>query len=229
MLYCTNFLTFGNMLTELQIRAFFKNFNELYFNNELPYNFSIEFKFVKKYLGQFHWEGRYANNGTCVIRFSTAWQMTDFEMQKVLIHEMIHMWQWVHNYNDHHGRSFKTKAAIINMKTQSKYAIARCTNIENKVCLKDKKKEQFKGYIVTYKNHCYPGAIFVARLTDNSIKKIKKWFGLYNLNLYDIKYCIAQGEIYNDYVKSIVRVHGYKYSASDFKKKIESTIIREVK
>jgi hypothetical protein len=95
--------------------------------------------------------------------------------------------------------------------------------------LKDKKKEQFKGYIVTYKNHCYPGAIFVARLTDNSFKKIKKWFGVYNLSLFDIKYYIAQGEIYNDYMKSVVRVHGYRYSASDFKKKIESTLIREVK
>ena len=229
MLYCNNFLTFGNMLTELQIRSFFKNFNELYFNNELPSNFGIEFKFVKKYLGQFHWKGRYENNGTCVIRFSTAWQMTDFEVQKVLIHEMIHMWQWVHNYNDIHGRSFKDKATIINLKTQSKYAIARCTNIENKVCLKDKNKEQFKGYIVTYKNHCYPGAIFVARLTDNSFKKIKKWFGVYNPSLFDIKYYIAQGEVYNDYMKSIVRVHGYKYSANEFKKKIESTIIREVK
>ena len=229
MLYCNNFLTFGNMLTELQIRAFFKNFNELYFNNELPYNFGIEFKFVKKYLGQFHWQGRYENSGTCVIRFSTAWQMTDFEIQKVLIHEMIHMWQWVHNYNDHHGRSFKTKAAIINMKTQSKYAIARCTKLENNVCLKDKNKEQFKGYIVTYKNHRYPGIIFVARFTDNSINRIKRWFGLYDKNIYDVKYCIAQGDIYNTYMKSVKYVHGYKLSASDFKKKIESTIIREVK
>lgn len=217
------------MLTELQIRAFFKNFNELYFDNELPYNFDIEFKFVKKYLGQFHWEGRYANNGTCVIRFSTAWQMTDFEVQKVLIHEMIHMWQWVHNYNDIHGRSFKEKATIINMKTQSKYAIARCTDIENRVCLKDMNKEQFKGYIVTYKNHCSPGVIFVGRLTNSSFKRIKKWFGVYNSNIFDIKYYIAQGDIYNDYMKSVKCVHGYKYSASDFKKKIESTIIRGVK
>ena len=119
------------MLNEQQIRGLFDKLNKEFFNNALPQPNRIEFHFVKKYLGQFHYNRLYANHGTCVIRFSTAWQMTDFEVEKVLIHEMIHEWQWTVGHSDHHGAWFKHKANEINRLTNNKYKIARLTSLEN--------------------------------------------------------------------------------------------------
>ena len=145
------------MLNEQQIRCLFDKLNKEYFFNSLPQPNRIEFKFVKKYLGQFHWDRLYSKGGTCAIRFSTAWQMTDFEIEKVLIHEMVHEWQWVVGHSDHHGYFFKHKAEEINRLSGNKYEISRLTNIENKVCLKDRKQssKRYEGYVITYEKDSY--------------------------------------------------------------------------
>ena len=50
-------------MTTEQIISIYNNFNQLYFNNELPLPNDIQFKFVKKFLGQFSWNGTYKNGG----------------------------------------------------------------------------------------------------------------------------------------------------------------------
>lgn len=214
-------------MTPEQIISIYKNFNKLYFDNELPLPNEVQFKCVKKFLGQFSWKGTYKNGGTCILRMSTAYHFTDFEIEKVIIHEMIHVWQWVHGYRDAHGRTFKLKATLINHKTNHKYSIARCTNIENPVSIKDENK-CYKGLIMTYKDKRHPGKNMVAICTEKSIKYFNTWFTT-KPEIYNVKYYKVSSEFYNDKRKSIKVVHGYSYTDKEFSEKIIPTIISEVK
>lgn len=214
-------------MTTEQIISIYNNFNQLYFNNELPLPSKVEFKFVKKFLGQFSWNGTYKNGGTCILRMSTAYHLTDFEIEKVVIHEMIHAWQWVHGYRDAHGRTFKLKATLINSKTNHKYSIARCTSIENSVSIKDENK-CYKGLIMTYNDTRHPGKNMVAICTEKSIVYFRTWFTTKS-EIYNVKYYRVSGEYYNDKRKSIKVVHGYTYTDKEFNEKIVPTIISEVK
>ena len=130
---------------------------------------------VKSYLDQVQNTGQYGKYGTCVIRFSTAWEMTDFEVEKVLIHEMIHEWQWMVGHSDHHGTWFKLKANEINCLTNNKYNISRVTILENNTCLKDAKKK-FSGGLIIYTHKSRPGVTFGAICPSTSLEHIKSWF-----------------------------------------------------
>jgi hypothetical protein len=158
---------------------------------------------------------------------STAYHLTDFEVEKVIIHEMIHAWQWVHGYRDAHGRTFKLKATLINHKTNHKYSIARCTSIENSISIKDENK-CYKGLIMTYNDTRHPGKNLVAICTEKSIAYFRTWFTTKS-EIYNVKYYRVSGEYYNDKRKSIKVVHGYTYTDKEFNEKIVPTIISEVK
>lgn len=214
-------------MTTEQILSIYKNFNQLYFNNELPLPNAIQFKCVKKFLGQFSWRGTYKNGGTCILRMSTAYHFTDFEIEKIIIHEMIHAWQWVHGYRDAHGRTFKLKATLINHKTNHKYSIARCTTIENPVSIKDENK-YFKGLIMTYNDTRYPGKNMVAICTEKSIEYFRTWFTTKS-EIHNVKYYKVSSEYYNDKQKSIKIVHGYALTNKEFDENIIPSIISEVK
>jgi hypothetical protein len=217
------------MLSELKIRSLFHTFNGLYFNNELPEPKFIEFNYVKRFIGQFQNYGAYKNNGYCVIRFSTAWTLTTLEVEKTLIHEMIHEWQWVNNHRLGHGMSFKWYAQKINNVTNNKYEIARCTALENSVCKKDANKRDFKGCLVVYEKTDYPDDIIVACCNVSKVNNFKRWFNVLRIkNLKYVRYYLAEGKILNDYRKSVVRMNGYRIPKKDFKKTFEKVIIREL-
>jgi len=221
------------MMTEEQIRAKFDELNHLYFNDILPQPKAIEFKFVKKFLGQFHWSARYRlsngelnPNAYSILRISTAWQMTDFEIEKVIIHEMIHSWQWVVGHSDGHGKWFKHKALEINAKTNWKYNIARKTAIANNVCLKGNKGKSSKCGLILYTRY---NQRYVAICPAKTIHKIKNWFP----NCYQVENCkfymanIKDTCVFNHMKKSITRVHGYRVGDNN-KTVIENCIISAV-
>lgn len=214
------------MLTEQQIRDLFDKLNKQFFNNALPQPNRIEFRFVKKYLGQFHWEGLYDRRGICVIRFSTAYEMTDFEVEKVLIHEMVHEWQWTVGHNDHHGVWFKHKANEINRLTNNKYEISRCTNLENNVCLKITRKN-FSGGLIIYTSKNRPGETFGAICPTTSIKRIKSWFPNHS-NVSSAEFYLYDGEEVSGWKKSVKKVHGYPIKKEEFKSKYAKSIIRKI-
>ena len=221
------------MMTETQIREKFNEFNQLYFDNMLPQPKKIEFKFVKKYLGQFYWSAYYRlsngeinPNAYSILRISTAWQMTDFEIEKVLIHEMIHSWQWVVGHSDIHGKWFKHKALEINAKTNWKYNISRNTAIENNVCLKGNKGKSAKCGIIFYTKGTQR---YVAICPVKSINKIKNWFpncyGVENVKFYLAN--IQKTDVFNCMKKSIRRVHSYHVGDNN-KTAIENCIVSAI-
>lgn len=218
------------MWTEKQIRAKFDEFNQLYFDNMLPQPKTIEFKFVKKYLGQFHWSASYRlyngelnPNAYSILRMSTAWQMSDFEIEKVIIHEMVHSWQWVVGHSDHHGKWFKRKALEINAKTDWKYSIARKTAIANNTCLKGNKGKSSKCGLILYTKGTQK---YVAICPVKTINKIKSWFpgcyGVENCEFYLAN--IKNTTIFNYMKKSVTRVHGYRIGDNN-KTEIENCLV----
>jgi len=217
------------MLNEQQIRGLFDKLNKEFFNNALPQPNAIEFHYVKKYLGQFHWDGRYDRRGTCVIRFSTAWEMTDFEVEKVLIHEMIHEWQWTVGHSDHHGPWFKYKANEINRLTNNKYKIARLTSLENNKCLKETRKN-FSGGLIIYTAKSHPGVTFGAICPYSALTRIKSWFPThYNITSSEFYLFEASGnDCLRGWTKSVKSVHGYPIKKEEFKSKYAKSIIRKI-
>jgi hypothetical protein len=216
------------MIPERQLLDFFNEFNELYFNSKLPVPRSFEFNFVKSYLGQFHASGKYKNGGTFKIRFSTAWVMDEHISKCVLIHEMIHLWQWVNNYNDKHGRSFKYKADSINYQTNNKYNIACYIDTKNIECLKQYNKKDKPITLMTYEKDGYNGIIFVAICSDKSISKFKKWFATRD-NIKNVCFYKAKKlKKYDQYYKSVKLVHGYRHTPQEFNEEIMPTIINQI-
>lgn len=55
-----------------------------------------------------------ANNNPYRIRLNFRYDLPEIEWQNVLLHEMVHIWQFVMEYKDVHGISFKKKAKELN-------------------------------------------------------------------------------------------------------------------
>lgn len=96
----------------------FRSFNERFFGGELPVP---RFRIGRgaRLLGSY---------GRGVLTVSAYWDVPEVEIDKVLLHEMIHLWQEQSFGKADHGRSFKAKAAEINSATG--YDIARLTSRE---------------------------------------------------------------------------------------------------
>lgn len=217
------------MLNTKQIRCLFDKLNKEFFNNALPQPNGIEFHYVKSYLGQFQSTGQYGKYGICVIRFSTAWEMTDFEVEKVLIHEMIHEWQWTVGHSDHHGTWFKLKANEINCLTNNKYNISRVTILENNTCLKDAKKK-FSGGLIIYTHRSRPGVTFGAICPSTSLEHIKSWFPK-NKNITSSEFYIFETNEDNclpGWTKSVKNINGYPIEKEEFINKYKKSIVRKI-
>lgn len=216
------------MVTEAQVRSTFDKLNQLYFDNELPQPNKIAFPFVKRFLGEFIWRGYYTVAGShnnaahCTLNISSAWNMTDFEVEKVIIHEMVHEWQWVHGYTDHHGKTFRSKAAHINKLTNNKYAIARKTAIADNCCLKDICKRAYDGVVILYTTKRNPGQQYIAVCPMVSYRNIKSWFPKHN-DIISCKFYLGHGKELNSIKKSVRKVHGYEYT-----EKFEHCLIKEL-
>ena len=87
-------------------------FNALYFDDILPpTNNMIIFEPVikkAKYLGCAY------NTTPYKIRLNFIYDLIELEWKNVLLHEMVHVWQFVMGYSGGHGKSFKMKAKEIN-------------------------------------------------------------------------------------------------------------------
>lgn len=82
--------------------------------------------------------------GRGVLTVSAYWDVPEDEINKVLLHEMIHVWQEQTLGKADHGRSFKLKAAEINAVTG--YDISRLSSRTGyKPAMKPRKKSVRKG------------------------------------------------------------------------------------
>ena len=86
-------------------------YNSLFFDNILPPEDMIIFEPIIKnvrYLGCAY------NTQPYKIRLNFIYDMIEIEWQNVLLHEMIHIWEYVLGYSGGHGKMFRMKAKEIN-------------------------------------------------------------------------------------------------------------------
>ena len=183
----------------------FNKLNSEYFSNELPLPRKIVFKKVKSYLGQFSYKNDFPDEHYW-LSFSTSYKMTDFELEKVLIHEMVHVWQWFNKKDLGHGVSFKRKASEINLITNNKYNIARCTSIKDNHTIGNK---IFEGFVITYKKYgIFNKELFAVCENEIYLKYLQSW--VHNdSHLYDFRCYAVKGKFYNEFTKSRKRLIGY--------------------
>ena len=92
----------------------YKKFNSLYFDNLLP---DPDGEMI---IFDITTDKRYKSLGTAydrkpyMIRINFRYDLPEIEYQDTLLHEMIHIWQYVIGYKGSHGKSFKKKAREIN-------------------------------------------------------------------------------------------------------------------
>jgi len=108
-------MTSSQFLTE--IKAYAKEANNLYFDGELDLNkihFVVSTRMFRTLGLANHRFNKRLNRVVYSIKMASLLSGTDtHNWHNVLVHEMVHIWQYMNGYFDHHGNSFLMKAAQI--------------------------------------------------------------------------------------------------------------------
>lgn len=118
--YCNNYKALRNY-NEVQewIKSNYLIFNALFFDNMLPPAEMMIFEPIIKnvsYLGcAYNNDLRFPSKEyPFKIRINFVYDLNEIEWKNVLLHEMIHIWQYTNGYKGGHGKLFKKKAKEIN-------------------------------------------------------------------------------------------------------------------
>ena len=118
---------------EIWVKENYIKFNSLYFDNILPPINSDLIIFEITNSKKIKSLGTSYNKKPYKIRINFRYDLPEIEFQDTLLHEMIHIWQYIMGYKGGHGKSFKKKAKDIN-----KYGWDISTYYKNKLIeLKD--------------------------------------------------------------------------------------------
>lgn len=166
------------IITKELVKDIFCRANSRFFNNILP---TPKFEITKNrmQLGQFR-----AYYGEYTIKVSSYYKFTTNDLETVVIHEMIHLWQHVVYGTSNHGTTFRNKAYEIRIHSNNEYDINRTTN-GNKFVVQDESQMKNRIYAVFHQDE--PGDIeyaWVCALSRPMYDKFKKLicFGNWELN-----------------------------------------------
>lgn len=107
----------------------YAQFNEEYFNDELPGDILLELICNGITIGGTAFR---QNPYRIRINFNFIYKENEeYEFENILIHEMIHIWQFINNYNDSHGKTFKIKMNEINSKGKHSISSKMKKNYKN--------------------------------------------------------------------------------------------------
>lgn len=108
------------MITTSLLRIWHNELNNNFFHGELSTP-SFQLTNNVNQLGQFR--GRYN-----LIKITTHYNITDSQYREILIHEMVHQWQWETYHKVDHGYTFRMKANELNCQG---WHVSRLTSIGN--------------------------------------------------------------------------------------------------
>ena len=103
----------------------YHKFNNKYFDGELPSNLKLKWNKSKRVSG----DARATINQITgvitptTINISTYFKLDEESFTSTLIHEMIHVWNYVHNRNENHGPFFRAKARELSSKAGVKITL----------------------------------------------------------------------------------------------------------
>ena len=124
-------------ITTTLLTQWYNQFNHTFFNDELPHtNINICVSKTKRALGSCQMQ---LFGGKKTIKVSQYYKRTEIEYQATLIHEMIHLYEYIKFRTMSHGKFFKNMAKQIYTQSNGLYNIQRTSNTQyevNEVCNK---------------------------------------------------------------------------------------------
>lgn len=133
-------------VTKEWMEKYYVQFNQEYFNDLLPPIGNgisqCELMPVNKkagYLGKAYWRNdissKFVRKSFKIVLNNHYTDLVEIEWMNVLLHEMIHIWQFISGYKGGHGKSFLRKAEEINKygwDITTTYKKIKVKNISNK-------------------------------------------------------------------------------------------------
>lgn len=118
-------MAYPNITIDL-IKGLFKDLNQTYFHNSLPLP-KFRVATTRTRLGCC----KCGRNGIKEIMISDYYKVSLDAVTNTLLHEMIHLWEWVKYGKMSHGTNFKRMAQMIAVQSNNKYVITRTNSRTN--------------------------------------------------------------------------------------------------
>ena len=202
----------------------FREFNRDYFDNEIPLT-GFGFLKGKSVLGVY-------SRGTKTIKITTYYKnITQHDVEEILIHEMVHAWQHATGKLDrgahhHHGDIFYAKANQVNMKSMGKYHISRCTYLSDETIEGGSIKPiDNKHALFMCKKSENDPIWYIGKVTESARMYFPNWLGKYYTKVECIYVDKEGAKFFNDFTISRKRFNYYKVS-DDI---VESEIMPHIK
>ena len=209
------------MMSINQIEKSFNSLNYMYFNGNLPM-VTIKYCNSKSYMGMFCTQ----RNKPHIIKINKHYNISDMDIEDILVHEMIHLWQHINGYKDWHGRSFIKKMNEINSYGKHNVTITDKRRLETTNEIKSKMKSQ---YILVFES-VNTKFRYIARAENvNNLSSMHKILTEYNkfsicknVNAYEVKH-----EYVDSMRKSRKNVTTYTIEPEKWDS-IRQTIVKEI-
>ena len=209
--------------TLAQLNTWFDEFNHIVFSDTLP-KVKISFTNTRHQLGQFYW-----GNGRGIgIKISLFWERTEEQYRNCLLHEMCHLYCYNRGWiREHHGERWKRIADYAYRKTglfiqrcedASTWVPSSASNEKKLAAVKEKKNAPSILVDLEYGDHH-----FIIKTTKKVLKSNDSTDINCNLRTGAKNYrvVISEDPLFKRFQSSRSIHRGYKYSNSDYEKKIK--------
>lgn len=209
------------MMSINQIEKSFNSLNCMYFNNDLP-SVTIKYCNSKSYMGLFCIQ----KNKPHIIKINKHYNISDNDIEDILAHEMIHLWQYINGYKDWHGYSFIKKMNEINNYGKHNVSITEKRQFEMTNEIKSKMKSQyilvFEGVNTGFRYISRVENIYNLSSIHKTLIKYHGYNGCKNVKAYEVRH-----EYVDNMRKSRKNVTTYTIEPEKWNL-ISQTIIKEI-
>ena len=209
------------MMSINQIEKSFNSLNYMYFNGDLP-SVTIKYCNSKSYMGLFCIQ----KNKSHIIKINKHYNISDNDIEDILVHEMIHLWQYINGYKDWHGYSFIKKMNEINNYGKHNVSITEKRQFEMTNEIKSKMKSQyilvFEGANIGYRYISRIENIYNLSSIYRTLIKYRGYNGCKNAKAYEVRH-----EYVDNMRKSRKNVTTYTIELEKWNS-ISQTIIKEI-
>lgn len=212
------------IITKAFLTEKFNEFNAKYFGNEIPM-VSFTFSKTRKNLGMYYWKTR-------TIRITTYYpNITQHDVEEILIHEMVHAWQHATKNVDtgkncHHGPKFYNKANAVNYLSGHKYHISRLTALS---------QESKSGLVSTAVDYSHPFLMckvnendelwHVGKVTESAKRSFPKWLSNHYSVIESFYVDEAGAELFKGYITSRKRFNYHYLTNKYFDEKVRPHMV----
>lgn len=207
-----------NLPSIITLQKWYAEFNVMIFNNELPF-VTIDYSRSKTRMGSvtYYWRPSYKRFKKLSI--SNVYKFTENEYKHILLHEMIHIWQFVNNIKPNHSYSFIKMMNRVNNITNNHYNVT--TKYFGKLIINETNHKEC--ILVTFR---VDGGIGLVKANDKNLDAaLHRLSKIYkDIELYRCKGCNCESL---SYYRRNTRTYKF-YSIEQFNNKFTNEIIKKM-